>query len=180
MIRIDFEDTFEPIEITSELTDIKFYSALKNGDFILLKVEIRPLADPLLPNVFNLAFGPLDEEGNINDEIKINHSDTGKMFSTVLLFALSFLQRNSSFTIGVDGSNNVRAYLYHRMFLTNKNYLHDFFLTIGVDWYVRLLRDNTIEKDNMGFAFFKPKPEPFDYKRATNDLYRYYMFHLNN
>lgn len=102
------------------------------------------------------------------------------MFSTVLLFALSFLRKNNSSTIGVDGSNDIRAYLYHRMFLTNKNYLCDVIITIGVDWYVRLLRNNTVEKDNLGFPFFKPKPEQFDYQRSTKDLYRYYMFHLNN
>ncbi|WP_436488440.1 DUF6934 family protein [Chitinophaga sp. ARDCPP14] len=180
MIRINFEDTFEPIEVATDLTDIKFYSRLKNGKLILLKIEIRPLTDPLLPNVFNLAFGPLNEEGKINDEIKVNHSNIGKMFSTVLLFALSFLRKNNSSTIGVDGSNDIRAYLYHRMFQTNKKYLCDVIITIGVDWYVRLLRNNTVEKDNLGFPFFKPKPEQFDYQRSTKDLYRYYMFHLNN
>lgn len=59
MIKINFEDIFEPLEIGLDLMDLKFYSVLKNGEQVLLKVEIRSLEDPLLPNVFNLAFGPL-------------------------------------------------------------------------------------------------------------------------
>ncbi|MET6996934.1 DUF6934 family protein [Chitinophaga defluvii] len=178
MIKINFDEIFEPIEVTPDLTGMKFYSILKNGDQVLLKVEIKSLADPLLPNVFNLAFGPSDEEEKIDDQVKLNHSDINKMFSTILLFSLTFLKVNPSVKIGIDGSNDVRAYLYHRMFLTNKNYLNEFFVTIGVDWYVRLLRDGTVERDHQGLAFFKPKPEPFDYQRTAIDLYRYYMFLL--
>lgn len=110
--------------------------------------------------------------------IKLNHLKNGKVFSTILLFALSFLQKNKSANIGVDGSNDARAYLYHRMFFTNKEYLSEFLIPIGVDWYVRMLRDGTVEKDPDGFVFFKPKPEPLDYKRSMKDLYRYYMFYL--
>jgi len=58
------------------------------------------------------------------------------------------------------------------MFVTNHEYLKDMLITIGIDWYVRLLRDNTIELDNNGSLFFKPKPEPFDFQRKATDLYR--------
>ena len=81
-------------------------------------------------------------------------------------------------TIGIDGSNDIRAYLYHRMFLTNREYLDEYFVTIGVDWYVKLLRNGSIEIDNNGQVYFKPKPEPFDYHRLAINLYRYYMFRL--
>jgi hypothetical protein len=63
------------------------------------------------------------------------------------------------------------------MFFKNKAYLEEFFVSIGVDWYVRLLRNGDIERDADGEPYFKPKPEPFDYKRVR-DLNRYYMFHL--
>ena len=56
----------------------------------------------------------------------------------------------------MDGSNDARAYLYHRMFISNKDYLKEYFDTIGVDWYVRLMRNNEIECDATGYAFFKP------------------------
>jgi len=93
---------------------------------------------------------------------------------------LTFLQENPTVAIGLDGSNDVRAYLYHRMFCSNKEYLDEYFVALGVDWFVRLLRNNDYERNADGSAFFKPRPEPFDYQRAAKDLYRYYMFHLRN
>lgn len=53
---------------------------------------------------------------------------------------------------------------------------YDLYDTIGVDWYVRLMRNNEIECDATGYAFFKPKPGPFNYIRKSTDLYRYYIF----
>ena len=108
----------------------------------------------------------------------MNHENINKVFSTILLYALSYIEIFPEVTIGIDGSNDVRAYMYHRMFHTNKDYLSDYFITIGVDWYVKLLRNgNDVERDNQGIPVFKPKPEPFDYERKPSDLYRYYMFH---
>lgn len=178
MIKIDFENTYEPIEVAEDLSFMTFHSEVTNAPEILIKIEISSLGDPLLPNVFNLAFGPLRENGSIDDTAKINHQSKHKVFSTILLFSLVYLQENPQITIGVDGSNDTRAYLYHRMFLTNKEYLNEYFVTIGVDWYVKLLRNNNIEVDANGLPYFKPKPEPFDYQRNAIDLYRYYMYQL--
>lgn len=55
----------------------------------------------------------------------------------------------------------VRAYLYHRMFLTNKEYLEQYFVSVGVDWYVKLLRNGDVERNADRHPHFKPKPEPF-------------------
>jgi hypothetical protein len=90
------------------------------------------------------------------------------------------LKVNPKVTIGLDGSNDVRAYLYHRMFCSNKANLDEYFMTLGADWFVRLMRNNDFERDQDGFIFFKPKPELFDYQRPASNLYRYYMFHLRN
>lgn len=96
------------------------------------------------------------------------------------MFSLTFLKDNPNATIGIDGSDDLRANLYHRMFRYNYKDLQDFIVIIGVDWYVRLLRNGNIELDSDGLAFFKPKPEPFDFQRKSNDLYRYYMFNLSH
>ena len=71
-----------------------------------------------------------------------------------------------------------RARLYHLLIKSNRAYLEDFFVVIGVDWYVRVFRDWTLEEDGEGNLFSKPKPESFDYDRQRHDLYRYYMFRL--
>lgn len=90
------------------------------------------------------------------------------------------LQNNPQNTIGIDGSNDIRSYLYHRMCLTNKEYLGEYFVSIGVDWYVKLLISGGVEVDLSGITYFKPKPEPFDCHRPATNLYRYYMFRLIN
>lgn len=179
MIKINFDDTFEIIEVKKDFSSMFFYSELINGESILLKVSIKKLNYTLLPNVYNLSFGTVDEENRINDQVKLHHKNRNKVFSTILLFALTFLQENPFSTIGLDGSNDIRAYLYHRMFLTNSVYFQNYFFAIGVDWYVKLLRNGEIELDEQKNYFFKPKPEPFDYHRSTKELYRYYMFYLN-
>ncbi len=143
-----------------------------------MKVSIEALDDPMLPNTYNLAFGPVDGEGNIDDMARVFHSNPDKVFSTILLFCLYFLQKNASFQIGLDGSDDTRAYLYHRMFITNKEYLDEYFKAIGVDWYLRLLRNGDFETDSDGQFFFQPKPEDFNYQRPLKDLYRYYVFQL--
>lgn len=179
MIKINLEDTFEAIDASPNFDEYVFESTLRDNSVVQLKVKITNLGDPLLPNVYNLGFGPFNGFGEIDDAINLKHQDTGKVFSTIILFAIAFLQSNPDATIGIDGSNDLRANLYHRMFRYNFKDLKEFIVIIGVDWYVRLLRNGEIELDGNGLAFFKPKPEPFDLQRNSNDLYRYYMFSLN-
>ncbi|MFC0780119.1 DUF6934 family protein [Flavobacterium sp. HJSW_4] len=179
MIKINLENTFEATYVGASFDQYIFESVLKDDTIIQLKVKFTNIAESLLPNVYNLAFGPFDTSGKINDSINLKHKDSNKVFSTIILFSITFLKNNPRMTIGIDGSDDLRANLYHRMFRFNYKDLQDFLVIIGVDWYVRLLRNGTIELDDNGLAFFKPKPEPFDFQRRTDDLYRYYMFNLN-
>ena len=179
MIKINLEDTFEATYVSPNFDQYIFESQLKDNTITPLKVKFTNIAESLLPNVYNLAFGPFDANGKINNFVNLKHKDSNKVFSTIILFSITFLKNNPHISIGIDGSDDLRANLYHRMFRYNYKNLRDFLVIIGVDWYVRLLRNGTIELDNNGLAFFKPKPEPFDFQRKTNDLYRYYMFSLN-
>lgn len=180
MVRIDLENTIEPHFVSEDLTEYSFNSDLRKGKGIAeLHVHIKKHPDPLLPNVYNLAFGPLREDGKINDTIKLEHTDINKIFSTIILFSITFLRNYPDRSVGMDGSNEARAYLYHRIIKSNQKELSDYVVCVGVDWYVRLLRNNEVEKDDNGFAFFKPRPEPFDCDRSTLDLYRYYIISLN-
>ncbi|WP_207531822.1 hypothetical protein [Desertivirga arenae] len=125
--------------------------------------------------------GPPEGAERINDSIRLRHRDSSRVFSTAILFALTFLIDFPETLIGLDGSDDLRAILYHSMFITNKRVMDEYFMTIGVDWYVKLLRNKTdIERDYNGNPFFKPRPEAFDYTRNRHDLYRYYMFQLKD
>ncbi|MGN7723014.1 DUF6934 family protein [Chitinophaga sp. 22620] len=179
MIRVNLEDTFEQEELSKDFSFMTFYAPLKEGGEVLLKVSIEALNDPMLPNTYNLAFGPMDDAGNIDDTARVFHDNPDKVFSTILLFCLLFLRNNADFQIGLDGSDDPRAYLYHRMFITNKDYLDEYFETFGVDWYLRQLRNGDFETDENGQIFLKPKSENFNYRRSLKDLYRYYVFRLS-
>ena len=78
--------------------------------------------------------------------------------------------------MGIDGSDDLRATLYQMMFKTNKEYLDEYFIPLGVDYYVRIFRDGNYEAHPDGSPFAKPKAEEFDYDRSRHDLYRYYLF----
>ncbi|SEO04869.1 hypothetical protein SAMN05216436_1303 [bacterium A37T11] len=182
MIKIDLSNTLEPLFVNREFTEFIFLSELIDGSSKELHVLISEHPDPLLPNVYNLAFGPLGDDGEIDDQAIISHKNVNIVFSSILFYAYTFLLANEGepFSMGVDGSNETRAYLYHRMFSYNQHELADVFYIVGVDWYVRLLRNgNDIERDEQGFPYFKPRPEPFDIARKPADMYRYYMFSLN-
>ena len=181
MIIIDFENTFKPHLVTfnRKLSAMEFYSPQRKSGPELIRVEIKPHPDNLLPDVYNLAMGPLDEKGNIDDEARLKHVDSNKLFSTIILFAVAFLSEYPELTIGLDGSDDRRATLYHSMFIVNRKHLSQYVVCIGVDWYVKLLRNQVeIELNQDGTPFYKPRPEPFDYSRTRHDLYRYYMFQL--
>ena len=180
MIKINLEDTYVPRYVSDDFDYFIFDSELNNGEAVELHVSIDQHPDEYLPNVFNLAFGPPDISGAINDKFKAKHKDTNKLFSSILLYGILFLKQNKEFSIGIDGSDDLRAYLYHRMFRYNIKDLNDLLLIVGVDWYVKLLRNKTdIERDGNGFPLFKPRPEAFDIERDAKDLYRYYIYKLN-
>lgn len=183
MVKIDLDDTFDASSASEDLTRFTFSSDLIDGTVVHLHVLISEHPDPLLPGVYNLAFGPLGDDNDIDDKIILRHRNVNKVFSTILLFAITFLENNKheNYSIGIDGSNEIRANLYHRMFRFNYKDLSDTIVTVGVDWYVKLLRNGTdIERDSDGIPLFKPRPEPFDLNRSPRDLYRYYLFSLNN
>ncbi|SHL99428.1 hypothetical protein [Chitinophaga sp. CF418] len=178
MITINFEETFEPTFMESDFSMMTFNSPQIDGSIVPIIVKIDPHPDPYLPGVYNLGFGPSDGQGEFSDDIRLRHENIGKVFSTVLFHGLTFLQENPELILGIDGSDDLRATLYHLMVKSNRVYLSEFFVIIGVDWYVRVFRDGNYELDADGNLLSKPKSEQFDYERTRHDLYRYYMFHL--
>lgn len=178
MIKINLEDTIQPHYASEDLMNYRFNSLLSTGVEEELIVQIKNINDPFLPNVFNIGFGPSDGQGGFDDSISLPHEDISRVFSTIILLAMTFLQVNLGTSIGIDGSDERRAYLYHRMFRYNYESLKEVLVITGVDWYVKLLRTNEVETDENGNALFKPRPEPFDLQRRAVDLYRYYLIDL--
>jgi hypothetical protein len=182
MVKIDLGNTYELVNtsLSRENTKIDFFSPQSNGASRLIRVEIEPYPDASLPRVCNLAMGPLTEMGYIDDQIRLRHQDRSRVYSTLVFCILGFLDKYPDLKVGLDGSNDARAAVYHGIFLANKNYLSNYIFPVGVDWYVKLLRNRKdVERHSDGEPFFKPISEPFDYSRSRHDLYRYYVVHLN-
>ena len=108
-LNIDFKNLYEIDNISTDLRWSSFRSNLNNGQEIPLVVKISNESHALLPNVYNLAFGPLNPKGKIDDKAELNHADYSKVFSTILFSALAYLNNNPDHYLGIDGSDNARA-----------------------------------------------------------------------
>ncbi|PZR26509.1 MAG: hypothetical protein DI535_13945 [Citrobacter freundii] len=146
-IAIDFRNTYPVENISTDFSVFKFTSFDISGRPVVLHVNILESCNPFLPGVFNLSFGPLGDDNEINDLAVIKHQDSSKVYSTVLLGVLSFLDINRDRFVGVDGANLTRAYLYYKLFQLNHDYLCEYFDVFGVKYYIRLLKAK--EKDDL-------------------------------
>ena len=90
-IIINLEDTYEPVTLETDLTMMTFIAPQIKNAAQELVIKIEPLGNPLLPNVYNLGFGPPDGKGGFIDNVRLKHEDAGKVFSTVLFLGLAFL-----------------------------------------------------------------------------------------
>ena len=79
-VKIDFDDTYKIEDVSPDLKINYFNTVLKNGDHVPLKVEISNKAHELLPNVYNLAFGPLNYRGEINDKAELSHQNESRTY----------------------------------------------------------------------------------------------------
>lgn len=138
-IKLNFEDCY-PIVLTDNILQSTFNTVLYNGDIVPIGIQISEEEHHIIPKVHNLAFGPIDKHNQIDDRIRIRHQNYSKLFSTIVFTSLAFLQENSDKFVGIDGSNNARAYMYYRGIQNNFDYLNNFVDMYGVNYYVRVLR----------------------------------------
>ncbi|MBC7758981.1 MAG: hypothetical protein H7069_09000 [Phormidesmis sp. FL-bin-119] len=178
MITIDFENSYVPLTVDPAFTSMTFNSPQTDGSEELIVVQLQPYPISKLPNVYNLGFGPSDGDGSFRDNVPLRHADRNKVFSTIMVLALAFLQANPDHFIGLDGSDDARARIYHMIFRSNIPQLEEYFETIGLDYFVKQLRSGDLETDENGAYVYIPFPQSFDYSRSSNKLYRYYMFYL--
>ncbi|MFT3676730.1 MAG: hypothetical protein QM781_12585 [Chitinophagaceae bacterium] len=179
-VKIDFENIYELESISDDLRIATFQSPLKDGTISSLTVKINSQEHAVLPNVYNLAFGPLNAKAQIDDKAELAHVDYSKVFSTILLSSLNYLTVNTKHYLGIDGSDNYRAYYYWRFLQRNFDYLNHSFSMYGVKYYVRITRYGKNQYDNpFDFDDIQPFPERIV---KTNDwpehMYNYYIFKL--
>ena len=181
-VKINFEDCYEIETLTSDLSLSKFNTILKTGERVALGIQISNTVHPYLSDVYNLAFGPLNDSIQIDDKAKLYHEDHSKVFSTIIFTALAFLTENKEKYLGIDGSNNARAYMYYRCIQNNFDYLTQFFNIYGVNYYVRVLRklDDNDASHPIDAQDLKAIPEIIEKNVPipSDKLYNYFIFNL--
>ena len=180
-VKIDFDKVYDFDEISPGFNLSSFNTRLQDGKEIPLKVRISNQAHALLPNVYNLAFGPLNKQGKIDDRAELTHSDYSKVFSTILFSAYAYLRQNPGHYLGIDGSDNTRAYFYYRALQRNFAYLDRHFHMYGVKYFVRITRFGKTQYDNpFDFQDIMPYPSKIgaDHEITQDHMYNYFIFTL--
>lgn len=174
-IQINFRKRY-PAKPVDALNSI-FETELIDGSFTRLSIKISSEEHPLMADVYNLAFGPMNNLDQIDDKIKLTHKDHSRVFSTIIFEGLFFLKDHPDKFLGIDGSNTARAYMYYRCIQNNFDYLRKFFEIYGVNFFVRVLRDDVYEFENEDFLTIPvqiKKDEPVKVSR----LYNYFIFKM--
>jgi len=93
-----------------EFTDYEFYSEGPNGK--IKKMITFTVAQQKPVMIYNLAFGDVDNNGNINDAVTSNNEDRDKVLATVAESINDFCDRYGNHLIFAQGSDHVRTRLY--------------------------------------------------------------------
>jgi hypothetical protein len=103
------------VEETASLSEFEFYSEGPKGKF-KKRVKLVPLGEGSL--VYNLAFGDVSSNGEIDDLSVTNNNDSQKVLATVASTAYKFLEQHPDCYLYATGSTRARIRLY-RMGITN-------------------------------------------------------------
>jgi hypothetical protein len=180
-VKIDFDNIYETTPVIENLNESFFETELVDGTLTNLHIEIDNRPHKLRDNLYNLAFGPLNKKGQIDDRAQLTHSDYSKVFSTILFEGKNYLSRNPDHQIGIDGSTNGRAYLYFNFIKNNYDYLNNYFDIYGVKYYVRIARLGEEQyEDPFDFRDVILCEEKFDKNTKNNPkfMYNYFIFKL--
>jgi hypothetical protein len=179
--KIDFDNLYDIDNVSTDLKFSSFKTKLNSGRVVPINVKISNETHALLPNVYNLAFGPLNTKGKIDDKAELTHTDYSKVFSTILFSALAYLKTNPDHYLGIDGSDNARAYFYFRALQRNFAYLDQHFRMFGIKYFVRITRFGKTQYDNP-FDFEDIMPYPFKIGKgdliSQDQMYNYFIFNL--
>jgi hypothetical protein len=181
-IDINFEDTYELTSLSPTMKKFSFHSPTQQGNRQLIIVEIQQTGNQFIPEFLNLAFGPPNEEGEIDDFASVTHLSHSKAFSTILLCATVYLKINPDAYIGIDGSDFRRAYLYFRTLRRNYDYLQQYLRLFGLKYYARVLRGKnkfdqmSVDPEELTYVSFTIGKAPLTNHKS---LYNYFIFYLN-
>ena len=181
-VKIDLKNVYSIVLEDRRQQASAFDTFLTTGKKVRLGIKIAKTTHPLMSNVFNLAFGPLNKDGTIDDKARLSYQEYSKVFSTVLLEAVAYLELHPDRYVGIDGSNNTRAYMYYRCIRNNFTYLSTIFTMWGINYYIRMLRqveDGDCDLDTEDIITTSKTIEAHETIKSEK-LYNYFIFNLKS
>ncbi len=118
------------IDSSSSFSKFEFHSEGPKGR---VKKQVIFKAFNEAPNVFNLGFGDVDLNGEVNDTIVTNNNDSQKVLATVALTVYKFFEKHPDCFIYATGSTKERTRLYRMGISTN---LDDILIDFDVYGYI--------------------------------------------
>lgn len=101
-------EVYAPLAIADDFSKFDFISQGPKGD-IHKRIMFTPTEEK---NIYNLAFGDVDEQGDIDDYVISDNGDRDKIFSTIADFAEVYLSRYPRRWLYFEGSTAARTRLY--------------------------------------------------------------------
>ncbi len=110
-------------------------------------------------NIYNLAFGNLNEDGTIDDETANDNKDRNKILATVAATVYEFTYRYPAITVFFCGSTPERTRLYRMALTVNFDALKKDFVIYGVLKGIDTFEKVTFRKgvDYFGFMVKRKK-----------------------
>ena len=181
-VKIDLRNVYNIVLENRQQRASAFDTFLTSGEKIRLGVKIAHTPHPLIPNAYNLAFGPLKANGSIDDKVRLSHENHSRVFSTVLFEVLSFLEQHPDNYVGIDGSDNARAYMYYRCIQNNFTYLSSILTIEGVNYYIRMLRQGQDGNCDLDTDDIITTSKVIEASETVNPgkLYNYFIFSLKH
>ncbi|MFN8429136.1 MAG: hypothetical protein U0V04_04090 [Spirosomataceae bacterium] len=93
-------------------------------------VEFTPL--PQNPEIFNLGFGDMKNDGTIDDLIVSNNQDMEKVLATIIQIIFEFFKTRTGKIILILGSTASRSRLYQIVIAKNITEMNDILLVKGI------------------------------------------------
>lgn len=184
MVKLNFDRVY-PIDFREgTISHGIFTTTLQEGRKVNIAVKVSDEYHVMYNNVYNLAFGPTDHMGRINDLEKLAHADHSLVFSTILNYARCYLEEYPDRTLGIDGSTYSRALLYYRMIYQNYDYLTRYFKIYGITNYVRISRigkydyENPFDFDDIQSLAVPIEREKYMEYNDRKRMFNYFIFKL--
>jgi hypothetical protein len=181
-VKIDLENIYKVAARNAEQRASEFNTILASGEHVKLGIKISHTSHPLIPNTYNLAFGPVNRAGIVDDKARLSHQNYSKVFSTVLFEAMAFLKQHPFDYVGIDGSDNARANMYYRCIQNNLAYLNTIFTISGINYYIRMLRQAADGNCDLDTEDIITVSKPIESREVmpSEKLYNYFIFNLKS